>query len=353
VASRTGEAPRRESVVESGGDHAVILAIALEDLVASSLKIVFCGTGAFGLPALRALSASSHRVTLVVTQPDRPAGRHRELKPSPVKEFALAAGMPVYQPERLNHPDAVERLRAEAPDVMVVVSYGQILKQPILDLPRPACVNLHGSLLPRHRGASPVQAAILAGDSFSGTTSMIMDAGLDTGPALIERAVEIGPRETAPELHDRLAEVGGDLLLPTLEGLADGTLVPRPQDPAGATICRVIEKEAGRIDWRRSATEIERAVRAYVPWPCASCVLQAHDGTRLGIQIHEARVIDDASSAPPVPSARPTVSTSRAARAGCACSRSNPEGKTLMTADAWLRGRTLGSDDRMAVEEVS
>lgn len=261
--------------------------------------------------------------------------------------------MPVYQPERLNHPDAVERLRAEAPDVMVVVSYGQILKQPILDLPRLGCVNLHGSLLPRHRGASPVQAAILAGDSFSGTTSMIMDAGLDTGPALLERAVEIGSRETAPELHDRLAEVGGDLLLPTLEGLADGTLVPRPQDPAGATICRVIEKEAGRIDWRRSATEIERAVRAYVPWPSASCVLQAHDGTRLGLQIHEARVIDDLSSAPPG-----TLRTTDGLDIACGAGwlrvlALKPEGKTLMTADAWLRGRTLGSDDRMAVEEVS
>lgn len=321
--------------------------------MASSLRTVFCGTGAFGLPALRALTASTHRVTLVVTQPDRPAGRHRELKPSPVKELALTLGIPVFQPEKLNHPDAIERLRAEAPDVMVVVSYGQILKKAVLDLPRLGCVNLHGSLLPRHRGASPVQAAILAGDPISGTTSMIMDEGLDTGPALLERSTPIGAKETAPELHDRLALLGGEIIVPTLDGLADGSLVARPQDGSAATICRVIEKEAGKIDWRLPAADVERRVRAYVPWPCAGCVLIGADGSRIGLQIHEAELVADAMSAAPG-----TVRVRDGLEVACADGwlrllRVKPDGKTLMTADAWLRGRKVGHGDRMAVEEVS
>ncbi len=343
--------PDQKWVVFVKPRHALIVAIALEDPVSSSLRVIFCGTGAFGLPALDALLTSPHQVTLIVTQPDRPAGRHRELKGSPIKERALKAGIPVFQPEHLSRPEAVDRLRSEAADVMVVVSYGQILRAGVLALPRLGCVNLHGSLLPRHRGASPVQAAILAGDEESGTTSMIMDAGLDTGPILMEAKVRIGSRESAPELHDRLAAAGGRIIVPTLDGLASGNLSPRAQGADGVTVCRTLTKESGRIDWRKSATEIDRLVRAMVPWPSALSTLVQDDGEKIGLQVHDAMVVPAAGDLTPGSLRFENGHFEVACGSGyLRLLRLKPDGKNLMDATAFLRGRRLTSNDRMAVE---
>jgi methionyl-tRNA formyltransferase len=247
------------------------------------LRIAFAGTPQFALPALRALLSSTHRVVGVLTQPDRPAGRGRELRASPVKLLALDAGLPLAQPTTLKTPESRVELTAWAPDVLVVVAYGLILPSPVLELPRLGCVNIHGSLLPRWRGAAPIQRAILAGDAETGVTIMRLDAGLDTGPTLLERRHPIGTHDTAGDLHEVLAELGAAALMEALDGLAAGTLHATPQ-PAGATYAPKLEKSEARIDWKLPALEIDRRVRAFNPWPVAETqfagetlrVLRAH-----------------------------------------------------------------------------
>ncbi len=226
------------------------------------------GTPQFAVPALRAL-LSHHDVVAVVTQPDAPAGRGREVSPSPVKALATERGAPVLQPESLKSPEAVDQLRACAPEVIVVAAFGQILRRPVLELPPHGCVNVHASLLPRWRGASPINAAIAAGDEVTGVTIMRMDAGLDTGPILSQRSEPIRPDDTAGALGARLAELGAALLVETLPGYLAGRIQPQLQDDTRATKCGLLKKEDGRIDWRRSAIEIERHVRAMSPWPSA------------------------------------------------------------------------------------
>ena len=200
-----------------------------------TLKLVYLGSGDIGLPTLRALLASRHELLAVVTQPDRPVGRHQMLTAGPIKALALAAGVPVLQPERIRRPEAVETMRALGADVFVVFAYGQILPRAVLDAPREACLNLHASLLPRHRGAAPIQAAVLAGDAESGLTVMYMDEGLDTGDALLEKRFGLSPDETGGSLHDRLAEIAPDALFEALDLLASGNAPRRPQDPTLAT----------------------------------------------------------------------------------------------------------------------
>jgi len=226
------------------------------------------GTPQFAVPALRVL-LSHHDVVAVVTQPDAPAGRGRALSPSPVKALAVEWGAPVLQPESLKSPEAVDQLRACAPEVIVVAAFGQILRRPVLELPPHGCVNVHASLLPRWRGASPINAAIAAGDAVTGITIMRMDAGLDTGPILSQRSEPIRPDDTAGALGARLAELGAALLVETLPGYLAGRIQPQPQDDTRATKCGLLKKEDGRIDWQRSAIEIERHVRAMSPWPSA------------------------------------------------------------------------------------
>ena len=230
------------------------------------MKILYLGSGDIGLPTLRALTAK-HEVVGVVTQPDQPAGRGLELRISKIKSFAVAAGLFVFQPERLRRPEALESLRAFEADVIVVFAYGQILPQAVLDLPRLACLNIHASLLPRWRGAAPIHAAILAGDPSTGHTIMFMDAGLDTGDILLQRAIPIAPDETAGMLHDRLAEVAPECILEALDWVEKGTAPRRPQDSALATLAPKLNRESGRLDWSRSAVELERRVRAFQPWP--------------------------------------------------------------------------------------
>lgn len=226
------------------------------------------GTPEFAVPSLRALLESpAFEVVCVVTQPDRPAGRGQRLQAPPVKQVALEHGVPILQPHKLREAGVFEQLEAYAPDLIVVAAFGQILRQNVLDLPRYGCINVHASLLPRWRGAAPIQAAIRAGDSQTGITIMQMDAGLDTGPMLRQRAIPIAPDETGQSLHDKLAALGGALLVETLCDYLDGKIVPQPQADSAHTYAPMLKKEDGRINWADSAAAIARQVRAYYPYP--------------------------------------------------------------------------------------
>jgi methionyl-tRNA formyltransferase len=231
------------------------------------VRVVFLGSGAFAVPSLEALIDAGHEVAALVTQPDREKGRGRVKAATPAKVVAERRGLRILQPRRIKEPPAVEELRRLGPDVQVVVAYGQILPRAVIDIPALGTVNVHSSLLPRYRGAAPIHWAIVNGERETGVTTMLIDEGLDTGPTLLSRATPIGPEETAPELEARLAHLGAEVLLETLEGLARHTLVPAPQDHARATLAPLLKKEDGRIDWSRPAEEIARRVRGLLPWP--------------------------------------------------------------------------------------
>jgi methionyl-tRNA formyltransferase len=256
----------------------------------ATIRVVFLGTPEFAVPSLRALHASPQtEVVLVVTQPDRPAGRGRRLTPSAVKAFALEHGLPVYQPERLRGPDVLERLRAADADLFVIAAYGQILRQAVLDIPRHGCLNVHPSLLPRHRGSAPIPAAILAGDEMTGVTIMLTDRGMDTGPILAQEVVPLGREETTASLTPQLAERGADLLLRTIPSWVAHDISPKPQDEAEATLSRQFTKDDGILDWSRSSLDLERQVRALNPWP------RAHTfANRKRLLVLLARALDDA-----------------------------------------------------------
>jgi methionyl-tRNA formyltransferase len=246
------------------------------------------------VPALEALLHSSHRVVAVYTQPDRPAGRGQQLAASAVKQCAVRHGVPVEQPATLREPSAVEGLQRWSADVMIVAAYGLLLPQSILQTPRLGCINIHASLLPRWRGAAPIQRAIAAGDAESGVTIMQMEAGLDTGPMLLTRAVSIDARETGASLHDRLASLGAQALLDALDAIAQGSATPRVQPADGVTYAAKIRKEEAAIDWSRSAAEIDRQIRAFDPWPVAQT---RWNGQQL--RIWQATPIDSSASPDP------------------------------------------------------
>ncbi len=233
------------------------------------LRIVFAGTPAFAVPALDALSKAGHEICAVYTQPDRPAGRGRKLKASAVKERALALGFPIEQPPSMKSPESEDRLRSLAPDAMIVVAYGLILPQPVLDVPRFGCFNIHASLLPRWRGAAPIQHAILAGDRNTGVSIMRMTSGLDMGPVIAQRERRIDPHMSAGELHDALAALGAPLMLDVLAQVAEGRAALHEQNADDATYAPKISRSDARIDWNEAAEHIERQVRAYDPSPGA------------------------------------------------------------------------------------
>lgn len=237
------------------------------------LRVVFMGSPEFALPSLRNL-AKHYQVVGVISQPDRPAGRGQTLTPPPVKVLAESLGLAVIQPSRLRAPEAFEQLQAWQPDLIVVTAYGQILRPQVLDLPRYGCINVHASLLPRWRGAAPVQAAILHGDAQSGATIMVMDPGVDTGPILSQRAVDILPEDTADTLGERMAEAGAQLLIETLPNYLGGRLTPQAQDESRATYAPMLKKEDGRLDFSLPAINLERRVRAFTPWPGAYLLWQ-------------------------------------------------------------------------------
>ncbi|MGB7024381.1 MAG: methionyl-tRNA formyltransferase [Candidatus Acidiferrales bacterium] len=232
------------------------------------LRIVFCGTPAFGLPSLKELLAvPEFSVEAVITQPDRPRGRDQNPAPSPIKNAALEAGLQIYQPEKVKSADAAEFLKRIAPDAVVIIAYGQIIPRGLLEIPKLGWINLHGSLLPRYRGAAPIQRAILNGDTRIGLTTMRIDAGVDTGPILEQLEMEIGADESAPELRERMGNAGAPLLLHTLQKLSAGELTPKPQNNALATFAPPLKKEEGLLDWNLSAREIYNRIRAFQPWP--------------------------------------------------------------------------------------
>ncbi len=240
------------------------------------MKLVFCGTPQFAVPTLEALIAAGHEIPLVVTQPDRPVGRTQERTAPPVKQTAVGAGLAVTQPEKIRYNEEFRaRLDSIAPDAIVVVAYGRIVPPWILALPRLGCINLHASLLPKYRGAAPIQWAVAMGETVTGNTTMLLEEGLDTGPILLQQTMEIGPEQTAAELFDALAEAGAPLMVETLAGLDAGRITPRRQDDAQATLAPLLTRDDGRMDFAaRTATELKNRWRGFQTWPGAYAMLQ-------------------------------------------------------------------------------
>jgi methionyl-tRNA formyltransferase len=252
------------------------------------VRIVFIGTGEIGVPTLRALLGSKeHELVGVVTQPDKPVGREQRIEPTPIKKVLGELKMSILQPNRIKDRESVEQIGALQPDVIVVMAYGQILPRAVLEIPRIACLNLHASLLPRWRGAAPIQAAITAGDRETGITVIYMNEGLDTGDILLRRKIEIQSSETGASLHDRLGETAPEALLESLRMLADGNAPRLPQDNALATNAPKLNREDGRIDWTEPAEVIERKIRAYNPWPGAFTKISDRN-----LKIHSAAIVD-------------------------------------------------------------
>lgn len=231
------------------------------------MRVVFLGTPEFAVPSLEALATAGYSIVAVYTQPDRPKGRGHDLAPSPVKQAALARNLDVRQPERIRRPEIVDELRGLSPDIMVVVGYGQIIPQSIIDIPPLGILNVHASLLPEYRGAAPIQWAIADGKRTTGVTIMKIDAGLDTGDMLLKSETEIGDSETAPELSARLSRDGARLLLRAIQGLRDGSIQPQKQDHSAATLARILTREDGRLDWTWPAATIHNRMRGFTPWP--------------------------------------------------------------------------------------
>jgi len=233
------------------------------------MRILFMGTGEFGVPTLNALLGSRHEVVGVVTQPDRPKGRGREMHISPIKGIALDAGIPVYQPEKVGSEDFIEQVREMLPDAFVVVAFGQIIPRALLDIPKYGSVNVHASLLPKYRGAAPIHYALFNGEGITGVTTMLMDSGLDTGPILLQEELKVLPEDSTGTLEERLSQIGAPLLLRTLEGLEDGSISPTPQEDSQATYAPSIKREDCLVDWNTSATDIANRVRGCTPRPGA------------------------------------------------------------------------------------
>lgn len=234
------------------------------------MRLIFCGTPQFAVPTLKHLLAKpDFEVVAVISQPDRPRGRGQQVSVSPVKQVALAANLPVHQPEKIRAPESQELLEKLAPDVIVIIAYGQIIPARLLSIPKHGWINLHASLLPKYRGAAPINWAIANGEARTGSTTMRIDAGMDTGDILLQREMEIDPNETAPELAARMSESGAPLMEETLRGLSAGIIVPRAQNHGEATVAPILKKEDGRIDWNRSAQEIYNRMRGFAPWPGA------------------------------------------------------------------------------------
>lgn len=233
------------------------------------MKIIYMGTPDFAVEALEALASSRHEVTAVFTQPDKPKGRGKAMQFTPVKEVALRENIPVYQPKKVRDPEVIQKIRELAPDVLVVVAFGQIIPQEILDIAPYGCINVHGSLLPKYRGAAPIQWAVIDGEKESGVTTMQMDAGLDTGDMLLKTVVPLDEKETGGSLFDKLSKAGADLLLKTLDALENGTVTPQKQGESPTAYAKMLTKDMGAIDWNRPAKELERLIRGLNPWPSA------------------------------------------------------------------------------------
>lgn len=311
------------------------------------VRLVFYGTPQFAVPTLEALIAAGHQIALVVTQPDRPVGRKQILTAPPVKQTALAHGLEVTQPEKIkNNTEFRAQLEAISPDAIVVVAYGRIIPRWMLDLPRLGCINLHGSLLPKYRGAAPIQWAVAMGEQVTGNTTMLLEEGLDTGPILLQQQIPILPEQTAVDLFDELSVLGAPLVVETLAGLINDTLQPRAQDHSQATLARILDREDGRMDFAaRTATELWNRWRGFQPWPGAFTTL---DGRKL--IVHKLNPVS-----PPNPMADPGEVFVDGQRICVACAETTalelvelqPEGKGRMTAAEFLRGNPIRSGTRL------
>lgn len=257
-------------------------------------SIIYMGTPDFAVPGFKALHHAPFDLRLVVTQPDRPKGRGRRLTPPPVKNAAMVKDYNVVQPRDVRDPEFMELLKSVRPDFLAVVAFGQILPAALLEIPRHGAINVHGSLLPRYRGPAPIQWAIMRGESITGVTTILMDTGVDTGDILLSAQTPIAPDDTSATLHDRLARMGADLLVETIQQVWSGALFPRAQNHARATYAPMLKKENGRIDWNHAAQSIDAHIRAMTPWPGAYCIL---DGQR--IKIHKACPIPGTTISPP------------------------------------------------------
>ncbi|GAB6096858.1 methionyl-tRNA formyltransferase [Desulfatiferula olefinivorans] len=306
-------------------------------------SVVFMGTPDFSVPPLKALHRQGYDIRLVVTQPDRPQGRGRKMIETPVKQTALALGLPVLQPLRINEAEVVDTLRSLAPDFFVVTAFGQFLSNELLRVPEMGSVNIHASLLPAYRGASPIHRAIINGESETGITTMLMDQGMDSGDILMQAALAIRPDDTAESLHDRLSALGAELIIDTLNAMAAGSLTPRPQDPSRVTFAPMLSKEDGHLPWTRTARELDCFVRGMTPWPGAFTFF---DDKRLKIFAVEA--IDSTSKAEPGTvlesgNGRLVVQTGRGALS--IQEIQGASGKRLPIAD-FLRGFSIPADRR-------
>lgn len=308
------------------------------------------GSGEFALPSLEALLDSSHEVLALVTQPDKPAGRGHELRMPKTKALALERSLPVHQPSKVRAEAAISMVRTIAPEAIVVVAYGQIIPPAILEIPKHGTVNVHGSLLPRYRGAAPIQWAIARGETTTGVTTMLMDAGLDTGPTLLQKKIAIHEEDTAGSLEARLAPLGAELLLETLSRWEQGALTPLTQDDSKATLAPRIEKEDALVDWSRPAEEIHRRVRAFDPWPVAFVPLD--DGASL--RIWKTRVAPPAETRESGPGRILRVEGDSlliacGGQTALIVEQVQPAGKERMSASAFARGKRLAPGDFLSV----
>ncbi len=314
------------------------------------MRIVFMGTPDFSVPALRALVEAGHQVTAVVTQPDKPKGRGKDVQMTPVKIQALEYGIPVYQPVKVKTPEFVEVLKKEAPDAIVVIAFGQILSKEILDLPKYGCVNIHASLLPKYRGAAPIQWAVIDGEKETGVTTMMMDVGLDTGDILETKVIPLDPKETSGSLFEKLSKAGGPLILSTLEKLEKGTITRTPQGESGTSYAKMLTKTLGDINWTMSATAIERLIRGLNPWPSAYTF---YNGKTL--KIWDADVLEEAVPTDAVPGqvlqADKHGFTVAAGEGILKINELQLEGKKRMAADALLRGFTITPGEILGHQE--
>jgi methionyl-tRNA formyltransferase len=311
------------------------------------LRVVFLGSGAFAIPSFEALLSHGHEVVALVTQPDREKGRGRGIASPPVKPLAERHAVPILQPRRIREPEAALRLRVLAPEVQVVVAYGQILPRAVLDIPPRGTVNVHGSLLPRYRGAAPIQWALARGERETGVTTMLLDEGLDTGPILLARQTPIGPEETAADLAPRLARLGAELLIETLDGLASGGLVPRPQDDTAATLAPPLKKADARVDWARPSSEIANRIRGFQPWPGATARWRDRD-----LKILRARPEpgggDDALPGAVVAVDHEGIVVACGGRTRLRALEVQPESRRPMAAAAFAAGARLRAGDRFS-----
>lgn len=319
------------------------------------LRIVFAGTPEFAVPALEHVAASRHDLVGVITNPDRARGRGSEPQPPPVKVAAQSRDVPVHQPESVGSEDSMARIRAFEPDVLVVAAYGQILPEELLELPTRDCINIHASLLPKYRGAAPINWAIVEGEEETGISIMEMEPDLDTGPVLMDESVEIGPLETAEQLHDRLAALGADLIVDALDALDAGEVEKTPQDDSKATYAPKLSKSDGAIDWTDSGESIARRIRGFHPWP-GTFSFHHRDGDRTRISFQLARAADIAASdAAPGDVLEADASEGRltiaAGEGAVEILKLQAAGRRAMEVDDFLNGHTIEPGDRFASDE--